>query len=100
MKKYYKTKGTDNPVSKWWIEYDEEKHCVTREIGFDINGNAVRYSPSSIDNYGVWTDNNIVYTSNDVNIPKNSIVINLSLPDNVEIDEDVFRKSWEKINQE
>lgn len=42
-------------VDIWKIEYDVDEDYVSREIGFDKNGNAILAMPLN-NNYGFWTD--------------------------------------------
>ena len=45
-------------VVAWKIEYNLIKDAVTREIGYDQQGNAIVAMPNK-NNYGYWTDNQL-----------------------------------------
>ena len=44
-------------VSQWYIEYNEEIDCSSREIGLDVKNNIIVRMPDER-NYGFWLDTN------------------------------------------
>lgn len=46
-------------VEKWFVECETESGIPQREIGFDTNGKVILKMPFK-DNYGYWTDNNLL----------------------------------------
>ena len=51
-------KGHFDQIDSWSIEYDAVFNTVTREIGYDTDGNAIYKAPTRRA-YGFWSDSNI-----------------------------------------
>ena len=47
-------------VHTWYIEYDDEKHFTTKEIGIDKDGNVIVKAPFN-NNLGLWVDSDMKY---------------------------------------
>ena len=74
-------------IDTWYIEYDDEKHFTTKEIGIDKDGNVIVKAPF-YNNFGLWVDSDMKYedylsydicviTKNDFNLLWNLPIIDL-----------------------
>jgi hypothetical protein len=73
-------------VQHWLVECDNETGTPEREIGLDKEGRVILKMPFK-DNYGYWTDNNLL-----LNDFKEHFVVS-------EISKDSFEKSWELFDK-
>ena len=73
-------------VQYWLIECDNETGIPEREIGLDKAGQVIIKMPYK-DNYGYWTDNNLL-----LNDFKEHFVVS-------EISKDSFEESWELFDK-
>jgi hypothetical protein len=73
-------------VQYWLVECDNESGMPEREIGLDKEGRVILKMPFK-DNYGYWTDNNLL-----LNDFKEHFVVS-------EISKDSFEQSWELFDK-
>ena len=75
-----------NKVQYWLVECDNDTGIPKREIGLDKEGRVILKMPFK-DNYGLWTDNNLL-----LNDFKEHFVVS-------EISKDSFEQSWELFDK-
>lgn len=75
-----------NEIQYWLVECDNETGIPEREIGLDKEGRVILKMPYK-DNYGYWTDNNLLL--NDI---KEHFAVS-------EISKDSFEQSWELFDK-
>ncbi|WP_146185120.1 hypothetical protein [Flavobacterium pallidum] len=72
-------------VKFWMVEYDDENGAPEREIGLNSHQEVVLKMPYK-DNYGYWTDNNLLFDD----FRKSFSCI--------EIDSELFEQQWRGFN--
>ena len=70
-------------VVTWYIEYDDKNCCPCREVGVDLNDNAIVMAPYK-KNYGYWMDTNM------------TIETYTNQYDIIYINKNIFENIWEK----